>query len=77
MGKGSKDATRGIQTIIKDLRSQGWQVDRRGKGYKAMPPVDPATGRRAAGPVFFHLTPGDRRYLDNLKALLRRHGANI
>jgi hypothetical protein len=63
-------AHRERRELIEALERQGWTVEQRGKGYKATPP---GGGR----PVFFHATTGGYRSTLNLRALLRRHGADL
>lgn len=77
VGQRNEDAQRQVKEIISKLKRQGWEVTERRRGYKAMPPQDPATGERRGGPVFFHPTPSDWRSIKNLRAVLRRHGADL
>lgn len=58
-------------TIIRDIRQQGWRVERGSRHYRAYPP----DGGRM---LTISVTQGDRhRGIDNLKADLRREGAKL
>lgn len=58
-----------VDQLLRELRVQGWRVERtRGGHYKAFPP-DPA-----ATPVVIPGTPSDSRSLRNTIGLLRRGG---
>lgn len=63
-------STKELQTLIKQAKKQGWDVNKTRAGkYKWTPP------QKVGGlPYFSSLTPSDRRAIHNITADLRKRG---